>query len=100
MNLGDKVPKLAPCAFVAPSASVIGQVTVGKGASIWYGSILRGTSPRISTPPGHGLPFSPVRGDYCRRVFRSTAAKGSVCTPPERRPARAQHARGDRFSKP
>lgn len=50
MNLGDKVPQVANCAFVAPSASIIGSVSVGKGASIWYGSILRGTLPHPSAP--------------------------------------------------
>lgn len=35
-------PKLAEETFVAPSASVIGNVTIGKGSSIWYGAVLRG----------------------------------------------------------
>ena len=37
-----KRPTLAPDAFVAPNASVIGDVTLGKGSSVWYGAILRG----------------------------------------------------------
>ena len=36
------VPVIAPTAFVAPSAVVIGDVTIGEQASIWYGCILRG----------------------------------------------------------
>jgi carbonic anhydrase/acetyltransferase-like protein (isoleucine patch superfamily) len=28
--------------FVAPNAAVIGDVEIGHGSSIWYGSILRG----------------------------------------------------------
>jgi len=35
-------PTLAPTAFVAPTASVVGEVSVGAGASIWYGCVLRG----------------------------------------------------------
>lgn len=35
-------PKLGDDVFVAPNASVIGDVTLGPGASIWYGAVLRG----------------------------------------------------------
>jgi carbonic anhydrase/acetyltransferase-like protein (isoleucine patch superfamily) len=34
-------PDLTPAAFVAPGATVMGQVTLGKGCSIWYGAVLR-----------------------------------------------------------
>ncbi len=37
-----KVPAIHGSAFVAPTASVIGEVTVGKGSSVWYGATLRG----------------------------------------------------------
>lgn len=42
MNIFDKVPNVDKDAFVAPSASVIGDVQVGQGSSIWYGCVLRG----------------------------------------------------------
>ena len=35
-------PKLADNVFVAPNASVIGDVKIGTGSSIWYGAVLRG----------------------------------------------------------
>lgn len=35
-------------AFVAPSASVVGDVTVGKNSSVWYGAIVRGDVNKIS----------------------------------------------------
>lgn len=35
-------PKIAPDAFVAPSAVVIGDVELGPRASIWYGCTVRG----------------------------------------------------------
>lgn len=35
-------PSVAPDAFVAPTATIIGDVTVEAGASIWYGAVLRG----------------------------------------------------------
>lgn len=33
---------MAPSAFVAPNATVIGDVTIGDQASIWYNAVLRG----------------------------------------------------------
>jgi len=42
MNIFDKTPIVHKDAFVAPSASVIGDVQVGQGSSIWYGCVLRG----------------------------------------------------------
>jgi hypothetical protein len=42
MNIFDKTPHVHKDAFVAPSASLIGDVQVGPGASIWYGCVLRG----------------------------------------------------------
>ncbi len=37
-----KKPKLGNNVFVAPTASVIGDVEIEDGASIWYGAVLRG----------------------------------------------------------
>ena len=36
------VPAIAPSVFVAPSADVIGRVTIGEEASVWYHVTLRG----------------------------------------------------------
>lgn len=36
-----KSPNVHPEAWVAPTATLIGDVTVEKGASIWYGAVLR-----------------------------------------------------------
>lgn len=36
-----KRPTIHPEAFVAPTATLIGDVTVEKGASVWYGAVLR-----------------------------------------------------------
>ena len=43
----DKEPTLAG-AFLAEDATVIGDVTVGKKASIWYGTVLRGDVAKIT----------------------------------------------------
>ena len=42
MNLYDKHPVVAVDAFVAPSASVIGDVKIADKASVWYNCVLRG----------------------------------------------------------
>lgn len=44
MNIFDKAPVVDKDAFVAPSASIIGDVQIGRSASIWYGCVLRGKS--------------------------------------------------------
>jgi carbonic anhydrase/acetyltransferase-like protein (isoleucine patch superfamily) len=36
------VPQIAATAFVAPTASVIGDVVIGAGSSIWFGTVVRG----------------------------------------------------------
>jgi carbonic anhydrase/acetyltransferase-like protein (isoleucine patch superfamily) len=40
-----KTPKIHPSAFLAPTAVLIGDVTVGPEASIWFGAVLRGDDP-------------------------------------------------------
>ncbi|MFF4575647.1 gamma carbonic anhydrase family protein [Streptomyces sp. NPDC001410] len=42
VGIGGKEPQVDPGAFVAPTASVIGDVTLHAGASVWYGAVVRG----------------------------------------------------------
>jgi len=42
VEFNGKKPQVSPTAFVAPTATLIGDVTVGDEASIWYGAVLRG----------------------------------------------------------
>lgn len=42
MNLVSRKPEVGPGVFVAPSAAVIGSVTLADKASVWYGTVLRG----------------------------------------------------------
>eukprot|EP00164_Ancoracysta_twista_P004085 GFYU01005487.1.p2 GENE.GFYU01005487.1~~GFYU01005487.1.p2 ORF type:complete len:224 (-),score=58.81 GFYU01005487.1:153-824(-) len=42
MNLFDKKPHVANDAFVAPTATVVGDVLLGDRSSVWYGSVIRG----------------------------------------------------------
>ncbi|CAN8320862.1 unnamed protein product [Cochlearia groenlandica] len=55
MNVFDKSPLVDKDAFVAPSASVIGDVQIGKGSSIWYGCVLRGDVNNISVGSGTNI---------------------------------------------
>lgn len=40
-GIGGKDPQLDEEAFVSPTSVVIGDVTLGAGASVWYGAVLR-----------------------------------------------------------
>lgn len=55
MNVFDKVPVVDKDAFVAPSASIVGDVHVGRGSSIWYGCVLRGDVNSISIGSGTNI---------------------------------------------
>jgi carbonic anhydrase/acetyltransferase-like protein (isoleucine patch superfamily) len=42
ITFGGHTPRIAPDAFIADSAVLIGDVEIGPGASIWFGAVLRG----------------------------------------------------------
>lgn len=46
-SLGECRPILAPTAWVAPGAHVIGRVELADGASVWFGAVLRGDNESI-----------------------------------------------------
>ncbi len=50
-----KTPTIAPSAFVAPTAVLIGDVSVGEKASIWFGAVLRGDVGRIEIGAGTSI---------------------------------------------
>lgn len=47
-RLGSVSPTIAPSAYVAPSASIIGNVVLGDHSNVWFGAILRGDNEVIS----------------------------------------------------
>jgi carbonic anhydrase/acetyltransferase-like protein (isoleucine patch superfamily) len=47
LPFGDSVPVVADDVFIAHGATVIGDVEVGGGCSLWYGSTLRGDVNKI-----------------------------------------------------
>lgn len=39
---GGVWPRIAPTAFIAPSAVIVGDVEIGEEASVWFGVVIRG----------------------------------------------------------
>jgi carbonic anhydrase/acetyltransferase-like protein (isoleucine patch superfamily) len=46
-SLGGRAPVIHPDAWVAPGAVLVGDVTLGPRASVWYGSVLRADDAEI-----------------------------------------------------
>jgi carbonic anhydrase/acetyltransferase-like protein (isoleucine patch superfamily) len=55
IELDGKTPRVADDAFLAPTAVLIGDVTVGAGASIWFGAVLRGDNSAIVIGEGSNV---------------------------------------------
>jgi carbonic anhydrase/acetyltransferase-like protein (isoleucine patch superfamily) len=70
----ERSPDGSQAAFIASSATVLGNVTIGAGASIWYGAVVRGDLEKIAIGMGtniqdgailHGDPGKPtILEDY------------------------------------
>ena len=48
-------PQVDPTAWLAPNATLIGDVRIGPGASVWFGAVLRGDMDRIELGAGSNL---------------------------------------------
>jgi len=48
ITIGDNTPSVPASAFVAPNATLIGDVTLGERASVFYGAVLRADTDRIT----------------------------------------------------
>lgn len=58
--------------YIAPNATVVGDVTFGKDVNIWYGAVLRGDSGKITVGDGTNIQ------DNC--VIHERTEIGSYCT--------------------
>ena len=47
-SVNGKTPQIHPTAFIAPSASIIGDVVIEANVSIWFNATLRGDSGKIT----------------------------------------------------
>ncbi|WP_028219793.1 gamma carbonic anhydrase family protein [Paraburkholderia oxyphila] len=54
-SLGELRPRISPSAFVAPEATIIGDVVIMAGASIWPGAVLRGDNEPIVISEGSNV---------------------------------------------
>jgi gamma-carbonic anhydrase len=51
----DRTPDIARAAWTAPNATIVGDVTLGRDASVFYGAVLRGDIARIIVGEGTNL---------------------------------------------
>ena len=58
--------------YIAPNATVVGDVTLGKDVNIWYGAVLRGDSGAITLGEGTNVQDN--------AVLREATAVGKFCT--------------------
>ena len=74
--LDGVAPEIAPDAWVAPGARVIGRVTLAAGASVWFNAVLRGDTEPIVIGAGSNV----QDGTICHtdRAFPLTV--GADCT--------------------
>lgn len=54
-SFGGKYPQNRGAAFVAPNASVIGDVVLEPDSSVWFGAVLRGDDGRITVGRGSNV---------------------------------------------
>jgi carbonic anhydrase/acetyltransferase-like protein (isoleucine patch superfamily) len=54
-QLGEHAPDIAPSAYVADAATLIGKVTLAPNASVWSGATIRGDNERITIGPNSNV---------------------------------------------
>jgi len=74
--LGDVTPQLHEDSWVAPDANVIGNVVLEEGASVWFGSTLRGDNEEIRVGAGSNLQENTV----CHTDMGFPMSIGPGCT--------------------
>jgi len=50
-----KLPRIHETAFIAQNVTIVGDVTIGPKASVWFGAVLRGDMDRIELGAGSNL---------------------------------------------
>ncbi len=73
--LGDRVPQIAPDAYVHPDATVIGDVRIGSGSTIWPSAVLRGDYGTITI----GERTSIQDGTVIHATFDKATTVGDEC---------------------
>ena len=55
ITLRGKTPQVSPEAFIAETAALIGDVTVGADSSVWFGAVIRGDNDPITVGKGTSI---------------------------------------------
>src|SRR5436190_12201699 len=80
-------PQVHPSAFVAPTATIVGDVTIEDGASVWYGAIIRADFSPVIVRRGanvqdgavlHGPPGEPTEIGAGSTVAHNCVVHGAV----------------------
>jgi len=75
-----KHPQIDPEAWIAPTASIVGDVTIEAGASVWYGAVLRGDFGPIVIRAGANVQDgSVIHGPHDPVVIGEGATVGHLC---------------------
>ena len=77
----DRAPTISPSAWIAPTATLIGDVHVEDDASVWYGAVLRGDFGRIIIRRGANVQDGSVLhgGSDPETVVGEGATIGHLC---------------------
>lgn len=75
-RLDGVAPELAPDAWIAPGARVIGRVTLAAGASVWFNAVLRGDTEPIVIGAGSNV----QDGTICHTDHAFPLTVGAGCT--------------------
>ncbi|MCE8424173.1 MAG: gamma carbonic anhydrase family protein [Candidatus Methanoperedens sp.] len=54
-SFGDKRPSISKKAFIADTACIVGDVSIGEWSSVWFNSVIRGDKGRISIGSGSNI---------------------------------------------
>jgi len=54
-SIDDKTPSIASDAWVAPDATVIGDVELGSKSSVWFGAVIRAENDRVVVGEGSNI---------------------------------------------
>ncbi len=82
-----RAPRVDPTAFIAPTATLVGDVTVEAGASVWYGAVIRADYSPVVIREGanvqdgaviHGPPNQPTEVGVGATVAHLCVVHGAV----------------------
>lgn len=64
--------------YIAPNATIVGEVELGHNANIWYGAVLRGDSGAITVGEGTNIQDNCVLHEQTRVGSRCTVGHGAI----------------------